>query len=224
MSFPPVFNVPNAPGIPPMVRNVFTDISRVQGVIAGVQNTIAFFKGRSPLPTWGIFDDKFNSMVDADSIVGFNVRREASIPNYPKQGGQFFNYDKVVLPFTSGVRISKGGTLTDRANLLRQLETLFASLGKFTIVTPERSYLNVNLGTYAVTRMDKDQAFFLTDVELLFTEVQSVTALFTNTDTDTTKAQNPSAQPTDNRGVVQPADPSPNASAQAANAVAGGAP
>jgi len=224
MSGIPVYNVPNLPGIPPMVRAVFSNVATFQGVAAAVGNTISFFQGPSPLPPWGIYDDQFNSVVDADSILSFTHRNEASVADFPVQDGTFATYNKVVLPYSAMVRVSKGGTLLDRTNLLRQIEALFSSLKKYTIVTPERSYLNVNVEGTEVTRIDKDDAFFLTHVDLRFRQVKPVTAVFTTTAADTQNAQDPSAPAPANQGVQQPATTSSAASAQATNVLSGGAP
>ena len=223
MSFP---NVPNLPGVPPLVRSGLTAIATVQGVIAGISNTLQFFRGIPPLPQWGIFDKSGNSVVDADSFLAFSNQNESNISDFPVQEGGFATYNKVILPFRVTVRISKSGTQNDRQALLRQLNTLYRSIDKFKIVTPEKSYLNMNMERYEVTRHDKDQAFFLTEVDLSFREIQTVTASFTNTTpaADTTNAQNPSARPPDNQGALNPGAPSVGAQSEANKVVAGGVP
>lgn len=221
----PVYNVPNAPGIPPMVRSALTGISTVQGLVAGVQQTIQFFQGRPPLPTWGIYDANFKSVVSADSFMSFMNKKEANIPTFQVQDGKLSSYNKVQLPFTNSVRITKSGTEADRQALLRQLDTLQASLDNVIIVTPERSYLNVNCPTYEVTRKDVGDAYMFTDVELYFQEVPTTSAVYTTTNSaDTTNAQQASAQPPANQGVVQPAAPSNGAQTQATTVLAGGVP
>jgi hypothetical protein len=225
MAFPPVYNVPNAPGIPPMVRSALTAVSTTQGIVAGVQNTIQFFQGRPALPQWGIFDDKLQSVIDADSFLSFSDSKQSNIADFPVQNGGFASYNKVITPGRNAVRISKGGTQADRAALLRQIKALFATLGKYTIVTPEASYLNVNLESYEVTRRDSSQAFFLTEIDLFFREIQETQAVFTNTPAaDTTNAQAASAQPPVNQGVVQPQTPSSAAQNEATSVLAGNAP
>jgi len=220
------YNVPNAPGVPQMLRKTLTAVSTVQGVVAGINNTIQFFQGQPPLPQWGIFDANFKQVVDADSILSFANQNQANISDFPVQNGGFGTYNKVVLPARDVVRISKGGTQNDRANLLRQVEALYRSMDLFTIVTPEKAYLNVNVENYEVTRRDKDQAFFLTEIDIFFREIRTIAAVFTNTPAgaDTTNAQNPAAQPPANQGVVQPGTPSNAAQNEATTVLAGGAP
>lgn len=221
----PVYNVPNAPGIPPMVRSALTDISTAQGLVAGIQTTIQFFQGRPPMPTWGIYDANFKSVVDADSFLSFSNRKESNIPTFQVQDGKLAAYNKVQLPFTNSVRIIKTSTLAGRQALLRQIDALQASLDNFTIVTPEKSYVNVNCGSYEVTRKDKDDAFVLTDVQLFFQEIPTTSAVYTTTNAaSTTNAQQASAEPPANQGVVQPSTPSSGAQAQASTVLAGGVP
>lgn len=221
----PIFNVPNSPGVPPMVRSALTSVSNAQGLVAGIQNTIRFFQGRPPLPTWGVFDSNFNSVIDADSFMSFSYRKEANLPTYQVQDGKLAAYNKVQLPFTNSVKISKGGSEADRANLIRQLDALQASLDNFTIVTPEKSYLNVNCGTYALTRKDKGDAFMFSDVELYFQEVPTTSTTYkTTTIISTADAQQPSAQPQVGQGVLQASAVSPAAQAQALTIIGGGSP
>lgn len=212
----PIFNVPNAPGVPSMVRSSLTSVSNVEGLVAGIQTTIQFFQGQPPLPTWGIFDSNFNSVVDADSFMSFNHRKEATIPTFQVQDGQLAAYNKVQLPGNESIRITKGGSQADRANLIRQLDSLQASLDNFTIVTPEKSYLNRNCYTYDLVRKDKDDAFFFSDVELILQEVPTTNTTYTTTTTTSTaNAQQPSAQPQVGQGVLQSSAVSPAAQSQA---------
>lgn len=207
-------NVPNLPGVPPVLRNALTSVSTIQGLVAGARTVMQFFQGQPTKPLWGIFDADGNSVIDADSFLGFDNSNESNISDFPVQNGGFATYNKVRLPARNGVRISKGGTLTDRANLLRQIDQLYASMDEFIILTPEKSYLSVNLERFTVTRKDKDAAFFLTDVDLYFREIQVTDVVFTNTPSSTANAQAPSAQPPVNQGVVQPSTPDSNTQAQ----------
>lgn len=208
-----------------MVRSALTSISNVQGLVAGVQATIQFFQGRPPLPTWGVFDSNFNSVVSADSFMSFQFRKESNIPTFQVQDGKLAAYNKVQLPSTESVKITKGGSKADRAALIRQLDALQASLENFTIVTPERSYLNVNCATYELTRKDKGDAYFFSDVELFFQEIPTTSTVYiTTATTSTVDAQQASAQPPVGQGVLQSSAVSVAAQAQALTTIGGGAP
>lgn len=197
-------NVPNLPGVPPLLRNTLSTVSTVQGLVAGANTIRQFFAGSPAKPLWGIFNLQNQSVVDADSFLSFDNTNERNVPDFAVQGGSFASYNKVKLPSRTGVRISKGGTLGDRQALIRQLDALLDSLDTFIVLTPEKSYLSVNMERYTLDRRDKDAAFFFTDVQLYFREIQQVDVVFTNTDSSTMNAQAPSAQPPVNNGVIQP--------------------
>lgn len=220
------FNVPNAPGVPPMARKALSAVSTVQGISAAIQNTIQFFQGQSPLPVWGIFDSNNTSVLTVDSILNFSNSKKANIPNFAKQGGKLVVYDKVQLPFDNMVRVSRSGALTDRQAFLRQLDILQESLDTFTIVTPEKSYLNVNCHSYDIVRDGPDGANWLTDVNLFFQEVPVATAVYVTTAgaPDTSNAAQPGAQGVTNQGQQLPATPSNNAQNQVNIVNAGGSP
>lgn len=215
-------NVPNLPGVPPLLRSGLSTVATVQGVLAGIGSALDRLGGQTPLPLWGIYDSFFRSVVDADNFLSFGNQNNANLPDFPVQRGGFSTYNKVILPAATFVRVSKGGSLNDRHNLLEQIKILFRSMALYTIVTPEQSYLNVNMERYEVTRRDKNGAFFLTDVDLFFREIQPETAVFTNTptDADTSNAKNPSALGPVNQGVIQPATPSTVAQNAATTALA----
>lgn len=219
----PVFNVPNAPGVPPMVRSALTSVSNLQGLVAGVGTVLQFLAGAPPLPTWGVFlASTMTSVVNADSFMSFTFKKMAEVSNFQVQGGKLSAYNKVQLPYDASIRITKGGTQADRQSLIRQLDAVQASLENFTIVTPEKSYLNANVIGYDLTRKDVGDAFFFSDVELYLKEVPTTSAVYTTTNvTSTANAIQASAQPPQNNGVLQSSAVSPMAQASALTTIAG---
>lgn len=219
----PIFNVPNAPGVPPMVRSTLTSVSNFQGFVAGVGTVLQFLAGAPPLPTWGIYlTSTMTSVVNADSFMSFTYKKMADIPTFQVQGGKLSSYNKVQLPYDASVRITKGGTQADRASLIRQLDAVQASLENFTIVTPEKSYLLANVLGYDLTRKDQGDSFFFSDVEIYLKEVPATTAVYTTTNTSSTaNALQATAQPTQNNGVLQSAAVSPMAQASALTTIQG---
>lgn len=221
----PVFNVPNAPGVPPMVRSALSSISNVQGLVAGVGTIAQFLAGAPPLPTWGIFDSNFNSVVTADSFMSFAFKKRTDVPTFQVQGGKLAAYNKISLPFDASIRITRGGTQADRQQLIAQLDALIASLDNFIIVTPEKSWTSANCIEYDLTRKDEGDAYFFSDVELYFQEIPTTTAIYTTTNTTSlANAQQANAQGTQNNGVLNSATPSPAAQSAATTVLAGGSP
>lgn len=219
-------NVPNLPGVPPLARSALASVSAVQGVVAGISNTLQFFQGQDPGPVWGVFDSNFKSVVDADSFLAFSNSNPSRLADYPIQDGNFVSYDKVRQPFVVTCRIAKGGSVADRAALLAQLDALKASLQLYTMVTPEKSYLQINMEDYQLVRTKEKGAYFFTELDLFFREVLTQSAVYTTTSSapDTSNAQAPSAQPPANQGIVAPDAPSAAAQNEATTILSGGFP
>ena len=221
MIFP---NVPNLPGVPPLARSALSAVSTVQGLVAAVGTTLQFFQGKQPGPLWGVYDSNFKSVVTADSFLSFRNKKSTRIADFPVQDGAFNTYNKVRVPYTAFIRVSRGGSVSDRADLYNQLDALIASLDLFSILTPEKTFLNVNMEDYEIVRESNKDAFFFTQVDLSFREIQPVVAVYTTTDSapDLTNAKQATANPAVNQGVVVPTTPSNAIQNSATTALAGG--
>lgn len=141
-------------------------------------------------------------VVEADSVLDFGYRNEVDIPDFPIQDGAFANYNRVNLPYEASVRLSKGGSEEDRRNFLNQIDAIMRTTDLFQIITPEKTYENVNPIRFEMIRRGAGGAFFLTEVDLYFREIRTVTQQYTTTSAATQNARNPSAQPVENRGTV----------------------
>lgn len=203
-------NVPNLPGVPPVARSALSAVSTLQGLVSAVGNTLQFFKGKPPQPLWGVYDADMKSVVTADSFLSFRNKKSTKIADFPIQDGGFSSYNKVTIPYMAAIRISRGGSVTDRANLYAQLDALIASLQLYQILTPEKTFLNVNMEEYEVVRESNKDAYFFTQVDLVFREIHPVVAVYTTTDSapDLTNAKAPAALTAGNQGVVVPTVPS----------------
>lgn len=159
-------------------------------------------------PAWGVFDGQGNQVLFPDSVLEFSNRQEYEISNFPVQAGSFASYNKVIRPFEVQLRFSKAGTQDDRSAFLQALDALASSLDLYTITTPERVYLNVNLERYEVIRRGAKGAYFLTEVDAYFLQILEVQPQYTTTAVQLPNAQSDAAQPTSNVGNVQPQTPS----------------
>lgn len=217
-------NVPNLPGVPPLARSALAAVSTVQGLLAAAGTTLQFFKGKQPGPLWGIFDSSMTSVVTADSFLSFRNSKTTKLADFPIQDGGFASYDKVTIPYTASVRISRGGSVTDRADLYAQLDALIASLQLYQILTPEKTFLSVNLEGYEIVRESNKDAYFFTQVDLNFREIRPVLAVYTTTDSapDLSNAQQPNAAAPVNQGNVSATAPSAAVQNAATTALAEG--
>jgi hypothetical protein len=207
-------NVPIAPGVPPVARSALSAVSSIQGVVAMVSTDLNFFNGQPVAPLWGVYDSTtLKSVLNADSYLSFRGKGATKLVDFPIQEGSFNTYDKVRIPGTVTLRISKSGSVSDRAALLAQVNALLASITLYSVVTPELTYQNMNMEDYELVRDDNKGAFWFTQLDLNFREIRPVTAVYTTTNSapDTSNAQAPSAQPPVNQGQVAPGTPSTSA-------------
>lgn len=158
-------------------------------------------------PAWGVFDDQGNQVVSPDSVLDLTHRTESDLPTFPVQDGQFANYNKVAIPFTIMLRFAKGGSVDDRIAFLADIDGLYQSIELYTVVSPERTYQNLNLQYYEIRRRGPQGAYFLQEVDLYFKQILQVTAQYTTTPVQLPNSQSSSALPTSNVGAVNPQAP-----------------
>jgi len=217
---PPFPNVPKAPGVPQLARSNLFPAS--PGPVIGLALALGkLWQSIFAQPQWGIYKTNPPNTKDAsgietvtivakrtpvvvpDSFGEFAYRNEWAVSDFPVQEGAFANYDKVSQPFEIMVRLYKGGTKEARKKFLDSIEAIAGTLDLYDIVTPEKSYVGVNVMRYEVTRRGARGAYFLSEVDLYFREIRTVTAAYTSTAVTTQNAQNPSAQSVTNTGSVQ---------------------
>lgn len=219
-------NVPKLPGVPQLLRSNSFPASPgplIGGVVAVGRLLQALFAQ----PTWGIYKQlppagnisvtiggvtvnstpapargNIQPVVTPDNVLDFGYRNDYETSDYPVQDGGFFSYNKVANPYEASVRMSKGGSVQDRQKFLSQIESILGTTDLYYILTPERTYKNVNPMRFELTRRGAGGAYFLTEVDLFFREIRSVTAQYTTTAVATTNAQQPSAQGVTNAGSV----------------------
>jgi len=193
-------NVPNLPGVPQLNRanNVINTVMLVARGIAAIIGT------GSTQFQWGIYNAANQLAVTPDNIINFDNRNEWDTSDFPVEEGSFASYNKVTLPFENSVRLTKGGSLSDRQAMLDQISTIAGDTNLYTIVTPEKSYQNCNILRYEVTRRAQSGAYYLQEVDIYFRQILQVNAQYSTATTSTANAQNPAALPTVNQGNVQP--------------------
>jgi hypothetical protein len=220
MSLIPFPNVPNLPGVPQVARAANGVLNSALPVLGAAAAVGALWRALFTTVQWGIYKQvpppkpdpdglttvtvqaKLQPVVTPDSILDFGYHNEYDISDYPLEEGSFTNYNKVGQPFETSVRMAKGGSESDRRTFLDQLEQITASLDQYYILTPEKTYVNVNPYRIEMTRRGAGGAFYLSEVDLFFKEIRTSTPQYTNTATSTQNAQSPSAQPVDNVGTV----------------------
>jgi hypothetical protein len=208
-------NVPILPGVPQLARPIGALAAVLPAIISKLQVQAmpqVLFQAVKALPVWGVFDVTGSQVIAPDSIMAFGLRAEYRVSDYPVQDGQFASYDKVTVPAEIMLRMVKGSTLQDRVNFEDACEFVAASLDTYSIITPERTYTNMNPFRFEVNRVERKGAFFI-EAEMYFRKILQTDAQYSTAPTaasNTTNAQNPAAVPPSSLGVVQPTVPSVN--------------
>lgn len=198
----PFPNVPPLPGVPQVRRNPLfpTSAPPVLGLALAVGR---LWQSLTATPQWGIFNAKGQRVVLPDSVMDLAQRNDSRISDFPVQAGSFASYNKVANPFDVVVRLVKGGTKAERQLFLEAVQGLAESLDLFTVLTPERSYRNVNVTGYELTRRGVGGAHFL-DVDVFLREVRQVSPQYSEAAKSTQNAQDPGSVPPANQGKLQP--------------------
>lgn len=224
---PPFPNVPKLPGVPQLPRSPLSPTVALPVLSLGLALG-ALWKSVFAKSGWAIYKSnvvgsqdtktdntnpnqldevvvvaKRKPVVEPDSFGEFTYRNEWSVSDFPVQAGEFASYNKVANPFETMVRMYKGGTKEARKKFLDSIEAIQGTLDLYDIVTPERTYLGVNVLRYEVSRRGAKGAYFLSEVDLYFREIRQVTSTYTTTAVVTENAQSASAAPVTNSGVVQ---------------------
>lgn len=217
MSLIPFPNVPPLPGVPQIARSVNfpTTVGPVIGQAAALaslwsaitrKSVWGIFRNQNAIDQGGLFIPGQTTLVPvvvADSVRDFGYSNEWNVSDFPIQDGGFASYNKVNNPFEIQLRLSKGGSQTERADFLQQIEDIAPSLELYEIITPEKTYSNCNVIRVEVSRRGEKGAYFLSEVDVFFREVRFVTPQYSDTAANTQDAQQPSALPVQNNGILQ---------------------
>lgn len=218
---PPFPNVPRLPGVPQLNRSPL--FPAAPPPVLGIALALGrLWQALFTQPVWGIYKHvkptvpsvdgietvtvvaERKPVVVPDSFLEFGFRDEYSIADYPIQDGGFANYNKVANPFETVVRLSKGGSKQQRTAFLKALDEIAGTLDLYDIVTPEKTYLNVNVLKRDIYRKGVKGAYFFAEVDVYFQEIRQVTATYSTTSAVTPNARNPSDRPVSNIGNIQP--------------------
>jgi hypothetical protein len=161
MTFP---DVPNVPGVPPLIRDPSAAAQAVISLLTG--DTIIGY-GAGLVPSWGIYRGG-QPVITADTILGFEFKREWAIADYPVEQGSFQSYDKVDTPYQSRIQFAAGGDAENRERMLASLEAIAGDLNLYQVVTPERVYTNANVQRYDYRRTaQKGVGLLVVDVYIM---------------------------------------------------------
>lgn len=170
---------------------------------------------------WGIFDSNGDQVVQPDSVVTLDYRKEYSISDYPVEQGAFASYDKVETPYEVTVRMTKGGSLSDRQAFLASIDAIKGDTNLYSIATPEVTLANGNITSVDYSRR-ADKGVGLITVEIRVIEIrQTAQQQFVNTPSAFSSGDvvNPASSDPANGGVVQPQVPTGQVTNQVYNSL-----
>lgn len=190
----PVFpDVPKVPGVPAVARGILNPGTATEPKLTQDSITVT----AAAKNQWGVYTKAGAKAVEPDSISAIGYDAEYRVADYPIEEGGFETYDKVALPFQNRVVMTKGGTLEQRRAFLRSIDEIRSDLELYNVVTPEWTFLDVNVVRIGIDRNRENGAGLIT-VELQLQEVrQNVTASFS-------KTRDPASSETFNTGSIQP--------------------
>lgn len=201
--------VPILPGVPQLARPIGALAASLPTLIRSLVVPAmpgVLFHAIKAAPLWGVFDATGTQVISPDSILDFSYRSEYRVADSPIQQGQFSSFNKVRVPYEAAVRMRVGSNLAARIQFEADCESVNDSLGLYTIITPEKSYVNVNSIRLEIIRKETAGAFTI-EAEMYFRQIQQVTPQYSSTTAaaaNTANASNPGAVPQQNLGLVQP--------------------
>lgn len=175
--------VPSVPGIPKNIGDAAIKFG-------GAQLINQFFGNY-----WGIFDQNGIPLLLADNVKSVKFTNKSKVSDAPVERGSFTSYNKVIVPYTVDVLMTKAsGGVLERGAFLGLLDTFANSTDLFMVITPEAIYPNCNIVGYDYSREAGDGARMI-KANIHLQEIREVEVQYTTTKTDT-------ASPTKDAGSV----------------------
>lgn len=211
-------DVPNVPGVPAIRRSAqFPPTARAfLGIIQGT-----LWMALQTRSQWGIFDSNGNPVFDTSkftgvlgylaaatgnqsvlSTSGISYSKEMKTSDFPLESGGFASYNKVEIPANPSVTLAMCGSESDRKSFLEKLDKATVSTNLYSIVTPEKKYINYSIDRYSYERRH-NRGVTLLIVELTLKEVRFISSAYAQ---KIPAPKNPESTPTKDTGRVQPSN------------------
>lgn len=164
--------VPNSAGVPALLRSGARILDTITLGKFGFGSMLDDLIGAEPVK-WGVFHSLQVKIADYDSVYAVGHQSESHISDYPLELGAFASYNKIQVPFDVTVTLNCGGSEEKRATFLSDLEEARAGLYLYSVMTPERTYENVNFTGLNVQRSLREGAHMII-AQLIGREVREV--------------------------------------------------
>lgn len=122
---------------------------------------------------WTLYNADGEAAVPFDTFIACTVKNESKVVQNPTEKGSFADYNKVASPISLGVILGKSGSSDELAQTLKALDELVEGTDLLSVVTPEKTYLDLNLVSYDCDRKAENGVDRLL-VSLLLEEIRQV--------------------------------------------------
>jgi hypothetical protein len=153
--------VPQALGVPALLRSGAQLLDTLTLGYLGIGDALNEIIGAEPVK-WGVFDSTGKKIAPYDSVVAVGYQNDSHVSDYPIEGGAFATYNKVESPFGVVVALNCGGSEENRANFQTAIEAARKSLDRFTVLTPDHTYYDINFTGVSWSRSLRDGAYMIT--------------------------------------------------------------
>lgn len=130
---------------------------------------------------WDIFDADGKRLLEFDTFFSIDAMSDAQVTQAPVENGSFASYNKQTAPTRATVVLGYTGTSLVRSAIIKKCEALIAGTDLVSIVTPDRTLLDMSLVAMDY-RYRAEAGIDRLVVALTFEEVRQVSAEYTNTD------------------------------------------
>lgn len=132
-----------------------------------------------PAPNWGIYKKGTTQLAfEVSSVVELDIGGESNVSDYPVEDGTFTTYNKVLMPNMFALRMTRDGSQAQRTAFLNWLNTNLGNFELFDVLCPERTYRNVTLKSYRISRTSAAGAAMVT-ADCIFQEIRQIPAAYT---------------------------------------------
>lgn len=133
---------------------------------------------------WDIFDADGKRLLEFDTFFSIDAMSDAQVTQAPVENGSFASYNKQIAPTRSTVVLGYTGSSLVRSAIIKKCEALIAGTDLVSIVTPDRTLLDMSLvGMDYSYRAEHGMDRLV--VALVFEEVRQVAAEYTTTSATT---------------------------------------
>lgn len=200
----PFPSVPNAPGVPAILRDITTINANI---VIAVADAIILARAFFGSPEWGLFDEDGELALKAESFNAVDIRKEYRLATHPIEDGQFQTYNKVEQPLEAKITYTHGGSVESRNEFIETVRNIVDGLELYTLVTPEFSCENVNATHFDFSKKTRSGATLM----IVDVWVEEVRLTESSQYAEADKAQDAPAQPVHDNGTVAPSPPASTA-------------